>query len=451
MQDKQGSGYTNDHTSVRSPHAVMLTADRKIDRRILLEAASLDKAGWQVTILAMPSDDPITEQGLRIFRVNQGFGVGEPRRENVIWSGYRIARRLLPMNGRIMTGLKHIVWRYLVDPECYYLALFRDAALQFPADVYVAHDLPMLPVARFAAEHFGARVIYDSHELYWAQEFSPYLSDRWSEVEMRHIGAATEVITVNESIAQELRSRYSINNVSVIYNADDVTWPPPQNHRLFHTAFGLNDNARIVLFQGGISANRNLELLVDSVPLWKDQAAHLVFLGDGVLVQRLRSRVKRRRVEHRVHFHPAVAQQELLTHTACADLGLIPYQAVCLNNYYCTPNKLFEYIAAAVPVLASDLPELRRFIVGYRIGLVGDTASAAGLARLVDEALSDHDRLSQFRERALEVRNEVNWASEAKHLIAIFARAHRANRVMDSSTGSEIHPSRAIHSRNDKA
>ena len=61
--------------------------------------------------------------------------------------------------------------------------------------------------------------------------------------------------------------------------------------------------------------------------------------------------------------------------------AVVPYQATCLNNFICTPNKMFEYIAAGLPILANDLPEMRKFIAGYDIGHgFGDTHDAEKFA-----------------------------------------------------------------------
>ena len=144
----------------------------------------------------------------------------------------------------------------------------------------------------------------------------------------------------------------------------------------------------------------------------------LVFLGDGLLLRKLHKLAKK--TEGRVYFHPAVPQHELIELTASADVGVIPYQATCLNNFYCTPNKLFEFIAAGLPILATDLPELRKFVELQDIGMVGDTSTPQELARLIDSFFEDSTRLTFWGERVLEVREVINWESEEKKLIEIY-------------------------------
>ncbi len=154
--------------------------------------------------------------------------------------------------------------------------------------------------------------------------------------------------------------------------------------------------------------------------LVQNQDVVLVILGDGQLASVLKRRAKAPAVAGRVHFHAAVPQRELLSLTMAADAGVIPYQATCLNNYLCTPNKLFEFIAAGVPLLASDLPEIRRFVAEGQIGLVGAMDSPGKIARLIDSLFSDARRFESWRERVAVMRKTVCWEVEQEKLLQIY-------------------------------
>src|SRR5665213_3616571 len=153
----------------KPPSVVMLTADRQIDRRILLEADSLEQAGWTVTVIGMALDDEIPDDDSRVVRI--GKVPLSSSRESFVLNAYRMIRRALPMNSRLMRDLKSLAWQYVVDQEGFYMKLFLDTALRYRPDVFMGHDLPMLPVARVAAQRANARLVYDSHELYSEQEF----------------------------------------------------------------------------------------------------------------------------------------------------------------------------------------------------------------------------------------------------------------------------------------
>lgn len=395
---------------------VMLTADRQIDRRILLGADSLEAAGWNVTIIAMPLDAWGIDDR-RVVRI--GAEPNLAKKENSVLNTYRWMRGHLPMNGRLMRWMKQLTWRYLVDPESFYSKLFYSTASRYSPCVFVANDLPMLPVARQLAEACGARLVYDSHELYCEQEFSDREKRRWAEIEAMHIGACDVVITVNQSIATELEQRYGVCNVKVIYNAER-THDNPIVSRRFHEAFGLHADRKIILLQGGLSAGRNLEVLVEAMRYVQSPSVVLVVLGDGVLLHSLQKKVQQEGLKERVCFHAAVPQNELLALTAAADAGVIPYQATCLNNHYCTPNKLFEFIAAGLPILATDLPEIRRLVDEQRIGLVGDTSSPQKMAALIDDFFSDKQRFATWKTRLLAVRQLICWEQEEKKLVEIY-------------------------------
>lgn len=405
-------------TQASAQRVLMLCNDRQIDRRILLQADSLEEAGWQVTIVAMPLDQPVAGDDPRVQRIGAA-SEAVAQRENRVLAAYRLVRRYLPMNGVLMRGLKSLAWRFLVDQERFYLNLFLADGRQHPADVVVAHDLPMLAVARTLAAEFAAKLVYDSHELYSEQEFSRGQQRSWAAIERRHIAACDRVITVNPSIAAELQARYGLSDVRVIHNAERMGPMLPRGWYL-HERFAIPRDHQVLLFQGGLSAGRNLPELVQAMALLNSPRIHLVLLGDGQLAQSLARLIERKGLQATVHLHPAVPQTELLAITATADAGIIPYQAICLNNYYCTPNKLFEFVTAGLPILASDLPELRRLVVGNQIGAVAELGSAAQLAAAISHFFADEPRLQAWRSRLLRVRPALSWQQEGEHLKRIY-------------------------------
>ncbi|MCF7767865.1 glycosyltransferase [Achromobacter pulmonis] len=406
---------------VPSPSVVMLTADRQIDRRILQQAQSLRSHGWQVTLIAMPLDDSNrAQEGSEVVRVGASQDSPAPRRENFILSVYRVLRGLVPMNGRTMRLAKRLAWRYFVDQEQFYQRLYGEAALRFTPTVFVAHDLPMLAVARQAAQACGARLVYDSHELYAEQEFSPFERNKWRDIESKHIRACDAVITVNPSIARELEQRYRLTApVNVIYNAAPLE-TQTESSRIFHEMLHLPPTARVLLMQGGLSAGRNIETLVQAMSRVRNQDVHLVLLGDGQLKQQMTQLASQLKISRRVHFLSAVPQEALPSYTAGADAGSIPYLATCLNNRYCTPNKLFEYVAAQLPILASDLPEIARIVRQFDLGLTVDFNGAESVAKGIEMFFSDPDRLDQWRHNAAVARSQLCWEEEEEKLISIF-------------------------------
>jgi len=403
---------------------VMLTLDRQIDRRILLEADSLEADGWNVSIISMPCDKHEETIDPRIYRIQQG-GAEESfdhvHKKTWKLSIYNLARKILSPNYRLVQALRAFVRVYLFDSVGFYSELYLEELSHRNFDVVVAHDLPMLPIAVAAARENNASIVYDSHELFVEQRLPKYEVKGWQKIEEKNIRRGDAGITLNQSIANELKNRYRLQDVLVVHNAERVCWESNNgSSRLLHKKLALKDDARIVLLQGGLYSDRNLEVLVRAVALLMNRNIHLVFLGNGNGVPILKDLVSKLGLEKIVHFIPAVPQEELLSHTMSADLGVIPYLPDCLNNYYCTPNKLFEFVSAGLPIIASDLPEIRKIVAGNSIGYVVDFSSEGQIAASIEKMLSSEDIYQTFKSQVLELRKTLNWQNEGRKIVDLY-------------------------------
>jgi hypothetical protein len=136
-----------------------------------------------------------------------------------------------------------------------------------------------------------------------------------------------------------------------------------------------------------------------------------VFLGNGRLVEDCR-RIAGDLLDKKVFFVPAVPQEKLLSYTASADLGLIPYAAVDLNTQFASPNKLFEYIQAALPMLANNLPYLAKKVGQVDGGWLTNFEEPRTAAQVIN-SLTD-EQLAAKRANLLSVRYTESWEEEAK-------------------------------------
>ena len=410
---------------------LMLTQDRDIDRRILLESDELREDGWTVTIVAMPSDDETCSDPSNVMRVRQ-----RPRgasRARAVMRGYKMCRRVFPMNSAPMRWLKAVAWSAIANPETFYLRLFKESIEGMRPDIVIAHDVPMLPVGEWVARKVGARLVFDSHELWCEQRFPKIWRSAWRRVEAAHIGSCDAVITVNQSIADELERRYGVAKVHVISNAtiESATVPTAGSHSL-RDVCGILDTHRILLYQGNLTEGRQLEECVRAMARVRDKTIHLVFMGSGSLRGRLERRVTQLLLASHVHFVDAVPQLQLVAWTMSADAGIIPYVETCLNNRLCTPNKLYEFIAAGLPILASDLPELRIMVHDNSFGIVAQMSGPEQIARAIDAFFSDPIQLAGWRKSVSQGRSRYRWDIQAEHLRSIIrdvAASARTNEI----------------------
>src|SRR5699024_5465976 len=182
-------------------------------------------------------------------------------------------------------------------------------------------------------------------------------------------------ITLNQSIADFYREKYTDLPAAVLLpNAVERVAQTNYDGRL-HDKAGLNPDQKILLFQGGYSLHRGIPALLEASNLLREDWS-LVFMGWGKLEAEIReyadAESDRPEGRARVAMVPSAPHDELLKWTAGASLGTIPYENTGLNHLYCSPNKLWEYPAAGVPILASNMPEMKKKIDDYGIGITVD-------------------------------------------------------------------------------
>jgi glycosyltransferase involved in cell wall biosynthesis len=397
---------------------LMITQDTRVTRRILQEARSLTAAGHQVRILTRSGDD----------RDSEGIVEGIPVEWVAVTGRDPRFRRLYRLVGRQRGTHAVALWSVLTGRHTFTLrALPRAIAAR--ADVYHAHDLNNLQIAYQAALVHGARLVYDSHELF------PEIGNRWirikrqawTRLERQLLPFADLVITVNEFIAEELHRRYHRPDPLVVLNCPD---PPPgfdpaAPHDEIRAALGLAPGRKIVLYQGWMWEGRGLENLVRAAPLLANEAA-VVFMGFGEYQATL-ERLAAAGPGGRVYFLPAVDHADLLPYCASADVGVIPYQAVDLNNYFSSPNKLFDFIQAGVPIVASDLPFLRKVITETDGGIVARLDSPAAYAAAINAVLTRPDGGEALRANLRRAAPAYTWESQSRKLIAAYAALARTD------------------------
>jgi glycosyltransferase involved in cell wall biosynthesis len=122
----------------------------------------------------------------------------------------------------------------------------------------------------------------------------------------------------------------------------------------------------------------------------------------------------------RVFFRDPVPQSVLLSYTSSADIGIVPYPPIDLNSRYCTPNKLFEFIVAGLPILANDLPELRTFVHDNGFGQVHPLDGPAETARAIEMMFASD--LEVYRRRLAERRHEFVWNVQGEKLVSLYRR-----------------------------
>jgi glycosyltransferase involved in cell wall biosynthesis len=297
--------------------------------------------------------------------------------------------------------------------------------LRTPADVYHSHDIHVGPASWLAARIRGAKLVYDGHEL-WGEPQDDSVRARWIAaagrlIERLMVASSDAVITTNPSRAEVLRRRHGRKDVCVLANVPslvrDVVPLDP----------GYPSGRRILLYQGFIAAEARCFLETVHALAMVDDDIDLVILGFGWDAARdqIRAWADDAGVGDRVHFLPPRPWSELVATAAAATVGLVPIRAAALNDRLGDTNKLHEYLMGGLPVIASDLPEIRRVVTmgDPPVGELFDPSSPDAIAGALNAVLDDPDRYAarRFQARALAERR-LNWEVEERRLLELYDR-----------------------------
>jgi glycosyltransferase involved in cell wall biosynthesis len=108
---------------------------------------------------------------------------------------------------------------------------------------------------------------------------------------------------------------------------------------------------------------------------------------------------------------------QIIQAAASFDIGLHAIQATNPNNYYCLPNKVFEYMMAGLALAVSDLPELRRIVHGYNTGITFEPSNPEDIARQINSLLANPEQLYQMQASSLRASRDVfNFEREGEKL-----------------------------------
>ncbi|MFI5013601.1 MAG: glycosyltransferase [Hyphomicrobiales bacterium] len=365
------------------------------DARVQRTATALSEAGHEVLVVARP---PFPAKGA--YRRHALPPLSAPIIQRLVLVATQAPATLL-------SGLA---------PSLYWLPRLRRAALRaaldFRPDIVICNDWNTLPIGTAVSRRHGAKLVYDAHELATREHIQNW---KWRlvshravlEIERRNLPFVDLVVTVSEGIAQSLRNLYGLTHKPiVIRNLPRYQAIPFREIKLPLT----------ILFHGLIRRERGLEELIDSMPAWRFDG-RLVIRGYGQegYLEALRQRAGQRGVAERVLIAPRVSPERLVTEAAAADIGYLALPGTTEHYEFALPNKLFEYMMAGLPVMATSRVEMASVISSTRSGFITELEPQALAATLNGLDLAD---LNRMRRAALAAAQSLNWEHEQTRLIA---------------------------------
>lgn len=288
------------------------------------------------------------------------------------------------------------------------------------ADCLLSNDLDTLLPSFLVTKLKRMKLIYDSHEYFTEVPelvSRPKVQKVWRAIEEFILPKMKEMITVNESIADLFREKYGIKVHSIRNIPMRKMLPSPTTRE----ALDLPKDKHILILQGsGINIHRGSEELVEAMKYLDD--CILLIIGGGDVLPILKKEVADNHYEDRVRFYPRMPYKDMMAITQLAEIGFTLDKNTNLNYKFSLPNKLFDYIQANVPIVASHLPEIERIIRNYDLGTFIDDHNPETIAKTIKDVISDEKRLTTWKNNLTFAAKDLCWENEEKILLKIYER-----------------------------
>ncbi|MEQ8908481.1 MAG: glycosyltransferase [Vicingaceae bacterium] len=351
---------------------VSVSSDLSTDQRVQKTCRSLVKGGYSVELIGrrLPSSKPLKNEIFRQYRLNLPFTKGA-----AFYATFNIALFIRLLFSKV--------------------------------DILYANDLDTLPANYLIAKLKQIPLIYDSHE-YFTEV--PELQKRkkvkkiWERIEKRILPNLKYAITVSKRIAEAYQSKYGLK-MRLVRN-----FPNKEEATIVQT------KKRQIIYQGALNLGRGLEDLLQAMPFVEN--AYLVIAGGGDLEEQLKELRDRLELQEEVQFLGRVDPIDLKKQTQKSMLGVSLEKDLGLNYRFALPNKLFDYLQAATPILYANLVEFKDLIQGVAVGEELESRKPELLAKQINRML---DSISQkeWQANCLKLAEVYTWEKEEVVLLKL--------------------------------
>jgi glycosyltransferase involved in cell wall biosynthesis len=278
-------------------------------------------------------------------------------------------------------------------------------------DILVANDLDTLLPNFLVSKLKRIPLVYDSHEYFTGV---PELTNRtfvrsvWETIERFIFPRLKYVLTVSEPIASLYEKLYFVKPL-VIRN-----YSKNSEHILPFTRTELNvpiDDLIVIIQGAGINIDKGAEELVDAINI--AEKVTLLIVGGGDVIGDLKNKVEQLNLTDKVRFIPKIPWDTLMRYTKAADVGMCLEKDTNINYRFSLANKLFDYISAGIPVVASDLQEVTRIVLGNNCGIIIPMVTPGEIIKAINGLKQNSFMLSELKKNAVKASKTINWESES--------------------------------------
>lgn len=365
---------------------VSVSNDLYNDNRVLKTCESLFSLGYDVTVVC---------KSPRLQRKNQ-------------YSNFEIKYPFLRVI-RLKFWIKKNFGYYVeLNLRLFFVLLFRQT------NIFWANDLDTLLANYMVSKIKRKPIIFDSHEMFcFVAELKPGSVQQrfWLAIEKMIVPKLKYVVTVCEPIKEYFKNRYSVNAV-IIRNV-----PPYKKSNQQPKQIQITE--KYIIWQGSTNIDRGLEELILAM---REVNARLLICGDGDIFEKLHIMVQENGLQEKIQLMGKISFEDMMLYTQGATLGICIDKPTNKNYAISLPNKIFEYINAATPVLYSPLSEIKQIEEKFHCGIELRSYDPNELALQINQIVSDNSLLNELSNNCLLAQKELNWQREEKVLCGLLDR-----------------------------
>ncbi len=358
----------------------MTSAHRRDDVRIYLkECRSLAEYGYQVSLVVADGRGDSTQEGVRI--VDAG-----PR------SGRRVGRALVTAS-RVFA-----------------------AARRERASIYHLHDPELIPWG-LLLRLSGAKVIYDAHENLphdiLAKRYLPRYATRVlsAAIDPCELIAARLLGAVVAATPDILDRFHSVHLREGVYNF-------PLSGELSQPSSNWEWRANQACYVGGISIDRGIREIARAAQLCRSRVVMAGPLWDGLTLEQAEQLSGWTCIDYR----GSISRGAVADLMGSSRIGIVTFLPTP-GNINALPNKLFEYMSAGIPVVASHFRQWREIVLDTQCGLCVDPCDPAAIAAAIDHFINDPELAERCgRNGAEAVEAQFNWSAQARKLTTFYQK-----------------------------
>jgi len=279
--------------------------------------------------------------------------------------------------------------------------------LFYQYDLIWAVDMDTLPGAKTAALFRKKPIVFDGHEFF---SESPELQNRkkikkvWHLLEKAFLPGCDAYFTVSPGLVKLYKKIFNID-FKLLRNL-------PLKKEVIPTPL-KGGNPKVILYQGALNAGRGIAQTIEALTFLPAEY-RFVIVGRGDCSDELKEMSHKLKLEERVDFIGAVPFEELYKYQENALVGICIHEDLGLNYYYSLPNRLFDFMQAGIPVLASEFPDMAEIVRDYETGLIINTLEPEKVAEALKEVCENASLRQKWQKTIPRAAERFTWNNEKK-------------------------------------